>query len=43
MSNHKSAYQLLKNGDPIALGNLDHCLDVFIGKFTMETITCNTK
>ena len=29
MSNQKSAYQLLKNGDPIALGSIDHCLDVF--------------
>ena len=29
MSDHKSAYQLLKNDDPIALGSIDHCLDVF--------------
>lgn len=29
MSDHKSAYQLLKNGDPVALGSIDHCLDVF--------------
>lgn len=29
MSNQKSTYQLLKNDDPIALGSIDHCLDVF--------------